>query len=78
MCPDLVNHYVCGSLQSLKLDYFDLYMIHFPVGVIEECGEYCPDPHTNHIAIWKVRSVEFTRIVNILALNNGGNNFQLN
>ncbi|XP_073996834.1 1,5-anhydro-D-fructose reductase-like [Rhodnius prolixus] len=53
MCPDLVNHYVCGSLQSLKLDYFDLYMIHFPVGVIEECGEYCPDPHTNHIAIWK-------------------------
>lgn len=53
-------------------------MIHFPVGVIEECGEYCPDPHTNHIAIWKVRSVEFTRIVNILALNNGGNNFQLN
>ncbi|KAK9509160.1 hypothetical protein O3M35_006538 [Rhynocoris fuscipes] len=58
MHPDLVSYYVCETLKYLQLDYLDLYMIHYPVGVVEENGEYCPDPHTNHLVIWKALEEE--------------------
>ncbi len=53
------------SLESLKLDYVDLYLIHFPVGFLpgkddtdlfprDESGKALVDMNTDIIALWKV------------------------
>merc|ERR1712071_722061 len=58
-----VEQFIKLSLQKLKLDYVDLYLIHFPVGLIgkdeedlypvDENGQAVMDSATDHVAIWK-------------------------
>lgn len=54
------------SLSNMGLDYFDLYLIHFPVGfhgkdekdflpMDEATGKVPTEPETDHIALWKAR-----------------------
>ena len=61
--PDKVEHFLKLSLKNLKLDYVDLYLIHFPVGLIgqhdmdlmpNENGMAVLDKKTNLVAVWKV------------------------
>jgi len=52
------------SLTALQIDYVDLYLIHFPVGLqdkgdgnvwpTDETGAMLIDPSTDHISLWKV------------------------
>ena len=52
------------SLKNLKLDYVDLYLIHFPVGLVgqhdtdflpmDENGMVIMDKNPNLVALWKV------------------------
>ncbi|XP_014276336.1 1,5-anhydro-D-fructose reductase isoform X2 [Halyomorpha halys] len=58
MNPDVVKQYVEQSLSNLGLKYFDLYLLHYPVGLkVSESG-LCPDDHTNHLAIWRAMENE--------------------
>ncbi|EFX67778.1 hypothetical protein DAPPUDRAFT_63699 [Daphnia pulex] len=61
---DKVAKYLDLSLKSLKVDYVDLYLIHFPVGFFEgkdetdlyprdEFGKYKIDKSTDIITLWK-------------------------
>jgi len=59
---DLVERFLKKSLESLKLDYVDLYLIHVPFGlkfVVEETlfpmdGDVVNlDMLTDHVGIWK-------------------------
>ncbi|KAJ8986021.1 hypothetical protein NQ317_013905 [Molorchus minor] len=56
---DRVEQFMKKSLDNLQLDYVDLYLIHFPVGVKYVEGTVRPDAErlelddTDHIAIWK-------------------------
>ncbi|KAL5283775.1 hypothetical protein ACFFRR_006196 [Megaselia abdita] len=58
-----VEKYLRNSLKAMELDYFDLYLIHFPFGIPEFEGEkYLKDENgfalmdtkTDHLEIWKV------------------------
>lgn len=61
-----MEHFLKLSLQNLKLDYVDLYLIHFPVGFIPkhdldllpatENGMAVLDMNTDLVKIWKVIS----------------------
>ncbi|KAJ3643651.1 hypothetical protein Zmor_026350 [Zophobas morio] len=61
--PDRVEMFMKKSLESLQLDYVDLYLIHFPVGCklkegtgwpyLEENGETAVEGKTDHVALWK-------------------------
>ncbi|KAL1131397.1 hypothetical protein AAG570_011014 [Ranatra chinensis] len=53
--PEEVEKCIKQSLEALKLDYVDLYLIHLPVGLIakEESGQFDLDMTTDHIALWK-------------------------
>ena len=62
--PDRVEMFIKKSLESLQLDYVDLYLIHFPVGAkfkegtvrpyLNDNGEIALEPKTDHAALWKV------------------------
>ena len=55
------------SLELLKLDYVDLYLIHFPAGLIskddedffpvDENGKANLDANTDLVALWKVSKI---------------------
>ncbi|CAG9837175.1 unnamed protein product [Diabrotica balteata] len=50
--PDRVEKYLTKSLADLQLDYLDLYLIHFPVGIKE--GEGPPQfEKEEHKALWQ-------------------------
>ncbi|KAJ3643650.1 hypothetical protein Zmor_026349 [Zophobas morio] len=61
--PDRVEMFIKKSLESLQLDYVDLYLIHFPVGAkfkegtvrpyLNDNGEIALEPKTDHAALWK-------------------------
>lgn len=57
-----VEKYLTKSLEALQLSYVDLYLIHHPVGFVDnegimpmdEQGNIKVDMSTDHVAIWKV------------------------
>ncbi|KAK9509156.1 hypothetical protein O3M35_006535 [Rhynocoris fuscipes] len=67
MTPEMVCTYVQNALSNLRLNYLDLFIIHYPVGIKESGGIYSPDPDTNHVKIWKAleEEVEKCTIKNI-------------
>ena len=62
--PDKVEHFLKLSLEALKLDYVDLYLIHLPVGFVgkndkdlypvDENRRAILDKTTDLVALWKV------------------------
>ncbi len=63
--PEKVRHFLSASLMSLKLDYVDLYLIHFPAGIKDvgegsgsiawnDNGEVHLDLETDLVALWRV------------------------
>ncbi|CAH1118940.1 unnamed protein product [Phaedon cochleariae] len=56
---DRVEMFMKKSLENLKLDYVDLYLIHFPIGTNYVEGYVWPPPDqmklepSNHVEIWK-------------------------
>jgi len=61
---DKVEHFLKLSLNSLKLDYVDLYLIHFPSGLVrtgddknlfpqDEDGKVIQDRNTDLLSLWK-------------------------
>ncbi|XP_073996837.1 aldo-keto reductase family 1 member A1-like isoform X2 [Rhodnius prolixus] len=58
MKPEEICNYVTDALNCLCLQYIDLFMIQFPVGIKEIGGNYIADPDTNHILIWKALEEE--------------------
>jgi len=68
LTAEKVRHFVGTSLNNLKLDYVDLYLIHFPVGFIskqdkdafpvDEQGRPCLDLTTDLIAVWEALEAE--------------------
>lgn len=59
--PETVSKYLKLSLEALQLSYVDVYLVHSPVGFIDDGAHKLPlserksqvDPSTDHIAIWK-------------------------
>lgn len=59
-----MEHFLKLSLENLKLDYVDLYLIHFPVGFRgddyrdlfprDENGKLLLDFDSNMLSLWKV------------------------
>nr|SVE75624.1 EOG090X0289 [Daphnia hispanica] len=67
--PDKVEKFIKLSLESLKLDYVDLYLIHFPVGFLpgkddtdlfprDEEGKAKIDMTTDIISLWKAMEAQ--------------------
>lgn len=62
--PEKVEHFLKLSLENLKLDYVDLYLIHFPIGFRGEDdhdlfprdanGKLLLDFDSNTLTLWKV------------------------
>lgn len=62
--PSKVGHFLELSLKNLQLDYVNLYLIHFPVGLIgKDDNDLCPkddsgglvlNPNTDLVKIWLV------------------------
>ena len=63
--PELVEKFLTKSIEALRLDYVDLYLIHAPVGMIgkhdldvfpfTEDGHASLDMTTDLVQLWKVR-----------------------
>lgn len=63
--PQGVDKYLSQSLSDLQLDYVDLYLIHFPAGLVDGTeespftrdadGRVVLDMQTDLVAIWKVK-----------------------
>jgi len=63
MAAGKVEQFLKLSLQKLKLEYVDLFLIHFPAGLIsedetdcfpvDENGQAAMDLTTDHVALWK-------------------------
>lgn len=55
MHPDNVEERLKESLRKLQLDYVDLYLIHFPIPIIEtDTADAYGDPNITYLDIWKV------------------------
>lgn len=61
--PERVEDLLKESLKNLGLDYVDLYLIHFPVGLDRDIffkeGKMVADPTSDFVACWKVIFVIF-------------------
>ncbi|KAK9712636.1 Aldo/keto reductase family [Popillia japonica] len=54
MHPDNVEERLKESLRKLQLDYVDLYLIHFPIPIIEtDTADAYGDPNITYLDIWK-------------------------
>uniref|UniRef100_A0A6P7FD77 1,5-anhydro-D-fructose reductase-like n=1 Tax=Diabrotica virgifera virgifera TaxID=50390 RepID=A0A6P7FD77_DIAVI len=62
---DRVEKYLTESLKKLGLEYVDLYLIHFPVGIAETEGSIVYEKE-DHLGIWKVSSsyIDYTLLYN--------------
>ena len=50
--PEKVEKFLKLSLEELKLDYVDLYMIHFPAGLqCENDDDLCPEGDDGKVAL---------------------------
>jgi len=67
--PDRVERYLNDSLKNLRVDYVDLYLIHFPAGIMEgvgghgtlarrEDGGIVVDLRTDLLALWKAMEAQ--------------------
>lgn len=64
-----VEKFLKLSLENLGLQYIDMYLIHFPMGIIQAKNRYgfatnkdgsvAIDEKTDHISTWKVKTVHF-------------------
>lgn len=62
--PDRVEYFIKKSLENLQLDYVDLYLIHFPGGIVydiqsgksvhESLNDCKFEKKTDQAALWKV------------------------
>ncbi|XP_044731328.1 1,5-anhydro-D-fructose reductase-like [Chrysoperla carnea] len=79
--PCDVSKFLNLSLEKLKLDYIDLYLIHIPFGfyydnttltpAIDENGYYVLDKETDHLAVWETLEKEVARgRIRFLGLSN--------
>lgn len=58
MYEDRVEGFVNASLDNLRLDYVDLYLMHSPEGIRELPGDGAPaemDREVDHAGVWRVR-----------------------
>lgn len=77
MAPELVDRFLKSSLRRLQLDYVDLYLVHWPLGLkyiseeklmpMDESGNVIYDTTTDLEAVWKEmeRHVESGEVKNI-------------
>lgn len=64
--PKYVEEFIKQSLESLQLNYIDLYLIHHPVGMVygegvlprHENGKMKLDMTTDHVALWKAMEAQ--------------------
>lgn len=62
--PEYVEDFIKKSLTDLNMEYVDLYLIHWPVGMkyngdnlfpLDSSGNMILDMETDLIALWKVK-----------------------
>ena len=68
MRPEFVEKFIKLSLQALRLDYLDLYLIHAPFGLIgandkdvfprNPDGSVVLDMSTDLVGVWKVQQIK--------------------
>lgn len=69
--PDRVESFIKKSLTNLQLDYVDLYLVHFPVGLtyaeggpvrgsFKPNGDVETEGKTDHTALWKVKNIYYS------------------
>ncbi|KAL4112965.1 hypothetical protein QTP88_016677 [Uroleucon formosanum] len=76
--PEEVDTYIKQSLQDLRLDYIDMYLIHLPIGLFKNgkslYSDMELDKSTDHLKIWKKME---DQVVNGRAKSIGLSNFNI-